>query len=117
MALRKYRFHWKGTNQKPVDGVGTSPEDAFSKLGYGGGAAAALDYYEEITEIQLVGLPKFIEWEIEFWKSRESKHLRLGQAFLNQNFPEVSDSEVYYQEDPATARRLILSRYVAPFVE
>lgn len=39
-----YIFHWLGG--KTSEGPGTSPEDAFSRLGYGGGAVRALDYWE-----------------------------------------------------------------------
>jgi len=44
----KFRFHWKGG--KPEVGEGNSVADAFRNLGYGGGALAALDHYEEIKE-------------------------------------------------------------------
>lgn len=46
----KYRFHWLGSDRKVEEGEGTSPADALNKLGYGGGAVAALDYWEEVVE-------------------------------------------------------------------
>lgn len=45
---KKFKFHWK-TGRASI-GEGTSPEDAFTHLGYGAGAVPALDYYEEIKE-------------------------------------------------------------------
>lgn len=53
--LKWYRFYWLGNKAKTegegyVTGQGSSPEDAFSKLGYGGGASAALDYYDVVPE-------------------------------------------------------------------
>lgn len=41
-----FRFHWRGGGTN--EGMGQTPEDAFSRLGFGGGAVAALDYYEEV---------------------------------------------------------------------
>lgn len=45
---RTYSFHWR--DGKVSTGEGATPEDAFSALGYGAGAVAALDYYEEAVE-------------------------------------------------------------------
>lgn len=42
-----YRFHWKSGT--PSEGMGATAEDAFTRLGYGAGAVAALDYYELVT--------------------------------------------------------------------
>ena len=43
---RLYRFHWlSGTVQ---EGRGRNPADALNRLGYGGGAVRALDYYESV---------------------------------------------------------------------
>lgn len=44
--MNKYRFHWR--DGKTNEGLGSSPEDAFSRLGFGAGAVAALDYYETV---------------------------------------------------------------------
>lgn len=46
---RLFRFHWRGS-RRPEEGYGRDAADAFSRLGYGGGAYAALDYYEEVKE-------------------------------------------------------------------
>ena len=46
MKLKKFRFHW--LDGKVDEGEGYTVSDAFTKLGYGGGAINALDYYEEI---------------------------------------------------------------------
>lgn len=45
--MKTYRFHWR--HGKHEDGIGESVEQAFSNLGYSGGAIAALDYYETIS--------------------------------------------------------------------
>lgn len=112
MTLRKFRFHWLGSSKSYVDGEGSSVEDAFSRLGYGAGALAAVDYYEEITEFKLIPLTDFIQWEVEFWQSSNSKHLRLGQAFLNTHYPHLANPDIFYDTDVASARRKILEKYV-----
>ena len=43
---KRFKFFWMGG--KSIEGNGFSVSDAFSKLGYGAGAVAVLDYYEEI---------------------------------------------------------------------
>lgn len=49
---RLFRFHWltkKADGTPQVDeGHGRDVADAFSRLGYGGGAMRALDYFEEV---------------------------------------------------------------------
>lgn len=49
----KYRFHWK--DGKTEDGEGANEADALSKLGYGGGAVAALDFFETLEEVPVFG--------------------------------------------------------------
>lgn len=41
-----FKFHWE--DGKIEESYGTSVSNAFNKLGYGAGALAVLDYYEEI---------------------------------------------------------------------
>lgn len=43
--MYKYTFHWDGG--KTEIGYGNSAAEAFMKLGYGGGALRALDWYDE----------------------------------------------------------------------
>ena len=46
--MNKYRFHWQdGTVD---EGAGHTCADALTRLGYGAGAVAALDYWEKIIE-------------------------------------------------------------------
>lgn len=45
--MTTYRFHWKGgTVVEELEG--DTPADALKKAGYGAGAVAALNYWEEI---------------------------------------------------------------------
>ena len=44
--MRKFILHWLTGRTEQVEG--TDIADAFCHAGYGGGAIAALDYYEEI---------------------------------------------------------------------
>lgn len=44
-----YRFYWR-FNDKPVQGRGINPADAFTRLGFGAGAVRVLDYYVELKE-------------------------------------------------------------------
>lgn len=43
--MATYKFHWRGGDVSEGDGETVS--EAFTRLGYGAGAVAALDYYEE----------------------------------------------------------------------
>lgn len=45
---RRFLLHWKGSD-KPELVEGSGPADAMTRAGYGGGAIAALDYYEELS--------------------------------------------------------------------
>lgn len=49
--MKKFKFYW--LDGKVDIGKGTSVANAFSRLGYGNGALADLDYYEEIKQIKL----------------------------------------------------------------
>jgi hypothetical protein len=46
--MKRFRFHW--LTGETCEGEGTSPEDAFTHLGYGAGALNSLDFFEEITD-------------------------------------------------------------------
>lgn len=63
--------------------------------------------------INRISISDFIDWEVEFWKRRESRHVRMGQAFLNENFPMISDSKLFYAEDKYVCRERILNQYVS----
>lgn len=59
---RLFRFVWRTKKADGTpdvnEGYGRDVADAFTRLGYGGGAAAALDYHEEVTtghSTQIVG--------------------------------------------------------------
>ncbi|WP_096867205.1 hypothetical protein [Mycolicibacterium houstonense] len=45
MSEKTWRFHWRDGKTEELEG--TSPADALNSAGYGRGAIAALDYYEE----------------------------------------------------------------------
>lgn len=44
--MPRFRFHWR--DGKTSEGDGETVEDAFTRLGYGAGAVAALDYHERM---------------------------------------------------------------------
>ncbi len=46
--MKTFRFHW--LDGKVDEGKGYDVSHALSRLGYGGGALRALDYYEEVKE-------------------------------------------------------------------
>jgi len=48
--MPRYKFYWKDGSE--CEGEGSSPEDAFTHLGYGAGAAEALDYFDPIEETE-----------------------------------------------------------------
>ncbi len=45
--MKTFIFYWLGTHKRYDISRGTDVSDAFRRLGYGGGAANALDYYDE----------------------------------------------------------------------
>jgi hypothetical protein len=59
--MKRYRFHWLTGDVD--EGEGSSPEDAFTHLGYGAGALPALDYFEEILPDD--GVERPFVWELE----------------------------------------------------
>lgn len=48
MDMKHYKFYF--LDGRVVEGDGLDEADAFSRLGYGAGAARALDYFEEVKE-------------------------------------------------------------------
>ena len=48
MKMKTFIFHW--LDGKVDVGCGYSVSNAFSRLGYGGGAIRDLDYFEEVKE-------------------------------------------------------------------
>lgn len=54
---------------------------------------------------------KYFTFCTDFYSYR-FKHLRFGQAFLNEFLPDVSDSELFYMENAPAAQRLIEEKYV-----
>ena len=49
-----YVFHWRDGERS--EGEGETPEDAFTKLGYGAGAVKALDYWEGKVPDDMAGV-------------------------------------------------------------
>lgn len=45
---KKFKFHW--LDGKTEVSKGTDVKDAFTRLGYGAGAIATLDWFEEVKE-------------------------------------------------------------------
>jgi hypothetical protein len=46
MKMKRFKFYW--LDGKTNEGESTDAADALTRLGYGGGAVRALDYWEEI---------------------------------------------------------------------
>ncbi len=44
--MKKYRFHW--LTGRVEEGMGLDATDALRRLGYGGGIARTLDWWEEV---------------------------------------------------------------------
>lgn len=106
-----YRFHWKGS-KAAVLGEGSSAQDAFASLGYAAKDAAALDYFEEVTAVRKMTIKQFVQWEVDYRKLAESRHLRFGQAFLNHNYPHLTDAELYNEPSEDKARSMIIDKYI-----
>ena len=50
--MPRYRFHWRDGTVN--EGDGDTPEAAFTALGFGAGAVAALDYHEPVESKECV---------------------------------------------------------------
>lgn len=59
---------------------------------------------------------RFEHFSVRYWVENDRignpGHLRLGQAFMNEFYPEIADPEVYYETDNNAAWLLIVERYV-----
>ena len=65
---------------------------------------------EEHPEITLSEYTKFY---IDYYRTDLSKHLRFGQAFVNEVLPRgVVDPQLFYTTNPHEAEMLIASRYI-----
>lgn len=49
---------------------------------------------------------------MNFYRTVDPTHLRLGQAFLNRFFPTVIDSKLFYETDKNKAWKMIIEQYV-----
>ena len=58
--MNNYRFYFRSGHLD--EGKGHDVADAFRRLGYGGGAIRALDFYEEIDEG-----PSEFAWDVDHW--------------------------------------------------
>ncbi len=55
----------------------------------------------------------FTRFGIDYWVAKENgTPQRLGQMFLNERFPGVTDPELFYEDNDAKAWQLIMNRYV-----
>lgn len=57
---------------------------------------------------------RYEEFRMKYFREKRTtyKHLRFGQAFLNEYYPHHSDIELFNEKDQKTADRLILADYV-----
>ena len=53
----------------------------------------------------------YVRWYKTFYM-KDDKTLRLGQAFLNEFYPSVSDPDVFYEKDETQAFAKIVDKYV-----
>jgi len=63
------------------------------------------------NEIKKISFKKFLNFCNRYWK-KEYPHLRFGQAFLNKFFPDISCSEIFYEENLDTAYYKISQKFV-----
>lgn len=57
-------------------------------------------------------IDEFEKWKREFLESEDSEFLRLGQAFLNEHYPTISDTALYYEVENSKAIKVIYDRYL-----
>ena len=65
-----------------------------------------------MSDVKPVPFSKVIKFFKEFETEDRYKHLRVGQAFMNEFYPRDTDSEVFYANNYFVARNLIFSKYV-----
>jgi len=61
-----------------------------------------------------VAYDTYCQFKTEYFGGPARIHLRLGQAFLNKFFPNVSDPDLYYDENNRRADADIIKRYIRP---
>jgi hypothetical protein len=76
---------------------------------------------KEEAEMEKPGVPmqifkkllseEFTKFKLAYFADKNPV-LRLGQAFLNKYFPDVVDSNLFYEEDAAKAEKIIWEHYI-----
>jgi len=61
------------------------------------------------TVLEKVELKKYLDWKLAFYGNAHNrcKYLRLGQAFLNDFYPGVIMSRLFYEDDPQKAETIV----------
>ncbi len=61
-----------------------------------------------------IDIEKYLEWRTEYFQNEKYKDLRLGQAFVNDNFlaNTATDPELFYSTDNVVTEQLIFKRYI-----
>lgn len=64
--------------------------------------------------MEKITFDKFDRWRLQFFNSKDNKHLRFGQAFVNTFYPSVGEpiSHLFYETDMKKAEEIILRDYV-----
>jgi hypothetical protein len=66
------------------------------------------------TLVEMTDLMVYINWKNSFYADIDGKytHLRLGQAFLNELYPGVVMSSLFYEEDASVAETIIYQTFI-----
>lgn len=66
------------------------------------------------TLVEMTDLMVYINWKKSFYADIEGKytHLRLGQAFLNDLYPGVVMSRLFYETDSSVAETIIYQTFI-----
>lgn len=66
--------------------------------------------------VERIAAEKYDEWKRSYYiDARRRMTLRLGQAFLNEHYPNVTSPTLFYCTDAHTADKMIRDEFVLPY--
>lgn len=65
-----------------------------------------------LEDIEKISTISYTDFYHDFHTGKKFPHQRFGQAFLNTIYPDVTDPELFYEENTDKAVEIIFLRYV-----
>lgn len=108
MAINFYTLFWRDGTSGVIKGE--SPEDAFTKAGYGGGAFSAIDFYSEGVD-----LGYYRDHDLKEWVKKVNHHahidtVRADHAFTRDFIRSMIDKASYIAFDLDNKDQLVIEK-------